>query len=72
MDEDRESVVGIATRCGMDASNGGVARDFFFSTPVKTVPAAQRVSYSTGIGGAFPGIKRPESGVDHLPAPSSR
>ena len=28
----------------------GVARDFLFSTPVKTVPVTQRVSYSTGIG----------------------
>jgi len=28
----------------------GVARDFLFSTTVKTVPVTQRVSYSTGIG----------------------
>jgi len=30
--------------------DGGVARDFVFSTPVKTGPATQRVSYSTGTG----------------------
>jgi hypothetical protein len=40
-----------------------------FSAPVQTGPGAHPTSYTMGTG-SFPGVKRPERGVDH-PPPSS-
>ena len=37
-----------------------------FSSPVQTVPEAHPASYTMGKG-SFPGVKRPERGVDHPP-----
>jgi len=39
------------------------------SAPVQTGPGARPASYSMGTG-SFPGVKRPDRGVDHRP-PSS-
>jgi hypothetical protein len=47
-------------------SNPGGGRDF---APVQTGSEAHPASYTMGTG-SFPGVKRPERGVDHLP-PSS-
>jgi hypothetical protein len=67
----RDSVVGIATRYGLDGP--GVesrwGRDFSQqSTPNlgTTQPGMQRVS------SLFPGVKQPGSGVDHPPPSSAR
>ena len=49
---------GIESRWGRD-----------FSAPVQTVSGAHPASYTVGTG-SFPGVKRPERGVDH-PLPSS-
>jgi len=40
-----------------------------FPAPVQIGPGAHTVSYTMGTG-SFPGVKRPECGVDH-PPPSS-
>jgi len=40
-----------------------------FSAPVQTGPGSHQAFYTIGTG-SFPGVKRPEPGVDH-PAPSS-
>ena len=37
-----------------------------FSTPVQTIPEAHPASYTLGTG-SFPGVKRPECGIDHPP-----
>jgi len=57
----RDSVVGIATRYGLD----GPRR---FSTPVQTDPGVHPASYIMGTG-SFLGVKRPGLGVDHPPPP---
>jgi len=44
---------------------GGGGRDF--PSPVQTGPSAHPASCTTGIG-SFPGVKRPERGVDHPPS----
>ena len=67
----RNSSVGIMTRYGLDSLGielwwGGGAK---FSTPVQTSAGAHPASYTMGTG-SFPGVKRPERGVDH-PPPSS-
>jgi hypothetical protein len=38
-----------------------------FSAPVQTGPGAHPASYTMGTG-SFPGVKRPECGVDHTPS----
>jgi len=42
-----------------------------FSAPVQTGPAAHPGSYTKGTG-YFPGLKRPERGVDHPPPSSAK
>jgi hypothetical protein len=63
----RDSSVGVATRYGLDGPEmefrGGI------SAPVQTGPGAHPASCTKGTG-SFPGVKRPEHGVDH-PPPSS-
>jgi hypothetical protein len=65
-----DSSVGVATRYGLDGpgieSRGGGAK---FSSPVQIGSEAHPASYSMGTG-SFPGVKRPERGVDHS-TPSS-
>jgi len=41
-----------------------------FSTFVQTGPGTHPASYTMGTG-LFPGVKRPECGVDHSPASSA-
>jgi len=41
-----------------------------FSAPIQTRPGAHPASYIMGTG-SFPGIKRPERGVDHPPTSSA-
>ena len=61
----RDSVVGIATRYGLDGpgidSRWGGAR---FSTPVQTGRGAYPASCTMGTGSCL-GLKRPGLGVDH-------
>jgi len=42
-----------------------------FSAPVQTGPGAHSASYTMGTG-SFPGVKRPERGVDHPPPSSAK
>jgi hypothetical protein len=64
---DRDSLVGIATRYGLECPGiesrwgGGAAR---FSAPVQIVPSAHPAPYTMGTG-SFPGVKRQGRGVDH-------
>jgi len=41
-----------------------------FSAPLQTGPRAHPASYTMGTG-SFPGVKRPERGVDHPPSSSA-
>jgi hypothetical protein len=63
------SSVGIATRYGMDGSEVESRWGARFSAPVQTGPGAYPAPYTMGTG-SFPGVKRPERGVDHQ-SPSS-
>ena len=65
----RDSVVGMATRYGLDGSGVESRLGARFSATVHTGPGAQPDSYTMGIG-SFLGVKRPGRGVDH-PPPSS-
>jgi hypothetical protein len=62
----RDRAVGTATRCGLDGP--GIESQWWtrFSAPVQTCPRAHPASYTMGTG-SFPGVKRPERGVDHPP-----
>ena len=57
--------VGIATRHGLDGP-GIKSRGARFSASVQTGPGAHPASYVMGTG-SFPGVKRPERGVNHPP-----
>jgi hypothetical protein len=61
----RDSLVGVATRYGMDGSGIESWWGTRFSTPVQTDidPEALPVSYTKGIG-SFPGVKRAGRGVN--------
>ena len=63
---DRDSSVGIATRCGMDGPGIESRWGTRFSVPVQTGPGAHPGSYTMGTG-SFPGVKRPGRGADHPP-----
>jgi len=65
----RDSSVGIATRYGLDGTGIESRLGARFSAPVQTGPGSHQAFYTIGTG-SFPGVKRPEPGVDH-PAPSS-
>jgi len=60
----RESVVGIATRYGLDCPGIESWWGARFSAPVQTGSEAHPASYTMGTG-SFPGVKRPGFGVDH-------
>jgi len=61
-----ESSVGIATRYGLDGPGIEVPVWARFSTHFQTGPGAHPASYAMCTS-SFPGVKRPESGVDHPP-----
>ena len=67
---DLDSVVGIATRYGLDGPGIESRWGARFSTPVQTGPGAQPTSYTMGTG-SFLGVKRSGRGVDHPPPSSS-
>jgi hypothetical protein len=67
---DRDSSVGIATRCGLDVPGIESRWGARFSAPVQTGPGAYPASYTMGTG-PFPGVKRPGRDVDHPPQSSA-
>ena len=60
-----DSSVGIAIRYCLDGSGSNPVGDEI-SAPVQTGPGAHP-GYYRMVTGSFPGAKRPERGVDHLP-----
>jgi len=66
MEVGRDSVVGIATRYGMNGPGIESRWGARFSAPVLTDPGTHPASYTMGAG-SFPGVKRPGRGVDHPP-----
>jgi hypothetical protein len=60
------SVVGIATRYGLDGPGIETRWGANFSETLQTVPEAQAASYTMGTG-SFPRVKRPRLCVDHPP-----
>ena len=65
-----DSSVGIATRYGLDGPEIESRWGARFSAPVRTGPGAHPASCTMGTG-SFPGVKRPERGVDHPPSSSA-
>jgi len=65
----RDSVVGIATRYGLDGPGIESRKGRDFSAHVQTGPWAYPASYTMGTA-SFWRVKRPGRGVDH-PPPSS-
>ena len=63
----RDSLVGIATRYGLDGPGIESRWGARFSAPVQTGPMGHPASCTMGTG-SFPGVKRPGRGVDP-PAP---
>jgi hypothetical protein len=60
------SVVRIATCYGLDGPGMESRSGARFSTPLQTGPEAHPTSYIIGTW-SFPGVDRPECGVDHPP-----
>jgi hypothetical protein len=67
----RDSVVGIATRYGLDSSGIESWWGARFSAPVQTDPGAHPASYTMGTR-LFPGVMRPGRGVNHPPPSSAK
>jgi len=65
----RDSLVGIATRYGLDGPGIESRWGARFSKPVQTGCGAHPAPYTMGTG-SFPGVRRPVRCVDH-PPPSS-
>ena len=65
-----DSSVGIATHYGLDGPRIESRWEARFSAPVQTGPGAHPSSCTMGTG-SFPGVKRPEHGVDHPPSSSA-
>jgi hypothetical protein len=65
----RNSVVGIATRYGLDCPEIESWSGVRFSASVQTGPGAHPATYTAGTG-SFPGVERPGRGVDHPPSSS--
>ena len=63
---DRDSSVGIATRCGLDGPEIESRWGVRFSVTVQTGPGAYPASCTMGTG-SLPGLKRPGRGADHPP-----
>jgi hypothetical protein len=62
----RDSSVGAATRYGMDGPGIESRLGARFSKTIQTSLVAHPTSHTMGTG-SFPGVKRPERGVDHSP-----
>ena len=62
----RDSVVGMATRYGLNGPGVESWLGARFSATVHTGPGGQPDSYTMGIG-SFLGVKRPGRDVDHSP-----
>ena len=69
MTVDRDSVVGIATRCGLSGAGIGSRWGAKFSAPAQTGSGVHPPSYKLGTG-SFSGVKRPRRDVEQ-PPPSS-
>ena len=67
----RDSSVGVVTRYGPDGLGIKSRWGARFSAPLQTGPGALPASCTSGTG-FFPGEKRPERGVDHLPHLATR
>jgi hypothetical protein len=67
----RDSVVGIATRYELGGPGIESQWGARFSAPAQTGPGAYPAFCTMGTG-SFPGVKRPERGVDHPPHPAPR
>ena len=65
----RDSIVGKATRYGLDGPGIESRWGKRFSAPVQTGPGAHPISCTMGTG-SFPWVKRPGRGADPTP-PSS-
>jgi hypothetical protein len=63
---DRDSVVVIGTRCGVDGSGIESRWERDFSALVQTGPGAHPASFTVGAG-SFPSVKRLGRGVDNPP-----
>ena len=59
-------VVSIVTRYGLESLGMESQYGVRFSAPIQTGPNANPATY-TMVTGSFPGVKRPESGIDHSP-----
>jgi hypothetical protein len=66
----RDSVVGIATRYGLDGPGDRISVGAKFSAPVPAIPGTHPASYTMGTGSLSRGVKRPRRDVDH-PHPST-
>jgi hypothetical protein len=70
-----DSVVGIATGCGLDGRGVGVrvqvGQDFSPLHVIHTRSGAHPASYPMGSGGSFPEVKRPGREADHSPPTSA-
>ena len=62
----RDSSVGIATRYRLQRSGDRIPVGSTFSAPVETGLGSHPATYVVGTR-SFPGVKRPERGVDHPP-----
>ena len=67
----RDSVVGIATRYGLDGPGIESRWGARFSATVQTGPEAHPASYTMGTG-SFLGVELPGRGVDHPPEVKER
>jgi hypothetical protein len=58
---------------GVQFAIGAVKKIFHFATAFISAVGGggQQASYSMGIGGCFPGLRRPECEADHLPPNSA-
>jgi hypothetical protein len=61
-----ESVVGLATRYGLDGSGDRIPVGARISAPVQTGPGAHPAPYTMGTG-SFPRVKWPGRDIDHPP-----
>jgi hypothetical protein len=66
----RDSSVGIAVRYGLDSPGIESQWGARIAAPVQTGPGAHPASCTMGTG-CFPGVKRPDRGVDHPPPTSA-
>jgi hypothetical protein len=71
----RESVVGIATGCGLDDRGSEFEsrqdQEFSFLHVVQTGSGVHPTFYPIGTGGSYPDLKRPGCEADHSPPTSA-